>query len=132
MSNITYHIIIKGHFSHNGNFIGEDHEGLKIHVYKKIMDRNRLKSVDDISFPLYAIGTIKVFAKLTGKPGDADREILESEGKKETFERLTAFSIFKNFEELIDAYAISIRLNKNFNDVYAKEQTLAAVNAFYK
>ena len=130
---ITHHIIIEGHFSQNGNFIGIDSDGLNIHVYKVQMDLLGEKSIAGIKFPLFAIGVYKIFEKLTGEVGDSNREkVLKEDGTIDTFERLTAMAIFKNFEDLIKAYSDEGALNMNFNQSVVDENTIKAENAFKK
>ena len=129
--NISHHIIVSGHFSKNGNFIGKDANGESIHIYKKQMDLKNLKSNEDVVFPLFAIGVVKVFTRLKGELGDSEREIaIKDDGSNETFERLTAMAVFKKFENLIDVYATGIVLNSDFNLDTVNENNIKANNAF--
>ena len=122
MSSITQHIIIEGHFSRNGNFIGTNTEEQEIHIYRAQMEFLKLKNIDDIKFPLFAVGTIKTFDRLTGELGDSERKkILKSDGENETFERLTALAVFQNFEDIVDAHLVNAELNLDEKEIVAEE-----------
>lgn len=110
---IKRYIITDGHFSKNGNFIGITSKAENIHIYKKVMDLLNLKSITDISFPLFAFGEIEVFDKLTGEPGNANREkIYDVNGITKKFERLTAMGVFASFVSFIDAYTSPIIISE--------------------
>jgi len=108
------YIIIDGHFSKNGNFIGITSNNEKIHIYEIQMNLLNLKSIDDVKFPLFALGTIKVFDELTGESGDTERKpIINENGVNKTFERLTANVVYSSFDSLINTiYASKIALNE--------------------
>lgn len=125
MNKYTRHIIVSGHFSGNGNFIGIDSNNQKIHCYKAQMDLINLRTNQDIKFPLFALATNKVFNVLTGEPGDAIREPIIKDGVNETFERLTATRVMKSHDDLIDVYESQISLCQDVIEDL-KAQTLAA------
>lgn len=128
---ITHHVIVSGHFSRNDNFIGIDFNGETIHIYKIQMELLNLKSINDITFPLFAIGIVKSFNKLTGEVGEINREIItDINGEDERFDRLTARAVFKKFETLIDAYANESALNLDFNSKVVAENATQAQSAF--
>jgi hypothetical protein len=130
---LTHHIIVTGHFSKNGNFIGVDHNGKTIHIYEIQMEILNLKAIKDITFPLFAIGTVKTFNELSGNFGEENRKkIINAIGETKKFDRLTSKAIFKNFENLIDAYAQESALNVDFNTEYVEENKVNAENAFKK
>jgi hypothetical protein len=129
--NVTHHIIINGHFSERGNFIGITHENELIHVYKEQMDLVNIKFNHEISFPLFSIAAIKSFDKLSGKSGELNRKlILKTDGTTQRFQRLTARAIFKDFQSLIRAYANESALNMNFNNELVAQHRQSAENAF--
>jgi|GEM_PF-4651879 len=109
---MNYNIIISGHFSKSGNFVGINHKKEKIHIPKSQMNFLNLKSIEDIKFPLFAFGNIKTFDRLTGKSGDQNREvIINRNGVKETFERFTAHLVYKDFDSFIKVFTYPISLN---------------------
>ena len=139
MSSISHHIIVDGHFSINGNFIGLDSNKRSIHVYKIQMKLIDLSSYENIQFPLFALGTIENFDKQNYKPIDLNTKgIVNDDDTDVTFERLVSKAIFKNFEALIDAYAGEIELNERisqslsqrFDNSIAKEAKQNAEDAF--
>ncbi len=128
---ITYHVIVSGHFSRNDNFIGIDYKGEVIHIYKIQMELLNLKSINDITFPLFAIGVVKRFDRLEGEVGDINRKLItDKNGDNEKFNRLTARAVFKNLETLIDAYANESALNLDFNPDVVAQNAMEAHNAF--
>lgn len=109
---MNYNIIVSGHFSKNGNFIGVNHKKEKIHIYKNQMDSLNLRLIEDIKFPIFAFGNVKIFDRLTGEFGDENREIITHNHEvKETFNRLTASVVHKDFDSFINAFAEPIILN---------------------
>lgn len=108
------YIIVGGHFSRNGNFIGITSNNEKIHIYEIQMSLLNLKSIHDVTLPLFALGTIKTFPELTGESGDTERKpIIKENGENKTFERLTAKVVYSSFDSLINAvYASEIALNE--------------------
>ena len=108
MNDNTLHVIVSGHFSRNGNFIGIDSNNQHIHCYKVQMDLINLHKHEDINFPLFAFAKIKVFNVLSGEPGDADRQPVIKNGVNETFERLTAMRVMISYDVLIDVYQSEI------------------------
>lgn len=130
-NDITHQIIISGHFSKNGNFIGISSNDDVIHIYKVQMDLLNLKSKGDITFPIFVTSVVKSFDKLSGEPGDTERkQIFNSDGAIQRFDRLTAVAIFKDFDSLVDAYAVESALNFDYNLEVVKEYTIEAQNAF--
>jgi hypothetical protein len=110
---MQYFIIVNGHFSKNGNFIGIDYKNEEVHIYKEQMDLHNLKSIKNITFPLFIIAKIKTFNKLTGEFGEENREpIMNKDGSIQTFDRLTALSVFLNFDSIINVFIPDIILNK--------------------
>jgi len=109
---MNYNIIISGHFSINGNFIGTNHRKEEIHIGKDQMDSLNLMSVEDIKFPLFAFAKMQIYDRLTGKPGDQNRKVvINSNGIIEKFERLTAYAIYKDFDSFINVFTYPINLN---------------------
>lgn len=130
-NNITHHIIISGHFSKNGNFIGIDSNDKSVHIYKVQMDLLNLKSDEEIIYPLFVVAVVKSFDVLSGEPGDSERkQIFNRDGSNQIFDRLTAMAVFKNFESLVYAYAKESALNIDFNSEVVEENTIKAQNAF--
>jgi hypothetical protein len=105
-------IIVEGHFSKNGNFIGINHRNEAIYVAKYQIDSLNLNSNGDIKFPLFALGKIEVYPRLTGTLGSHKREIIiNKDGVNETFERLTAYAVYADFDSLIEIFTWPISLN---------------------
>ena len=94
------------------------------------MDLLNLKSIEDITFPLFVIGRIEVYPRLTGELGDAERKpIINNDGVNETFERLTAMAVFTSFNSLINAYASEIALNEGVIEAFkSKAESLGVKN----
>lgn len=108
-----YMIIVNGHFSKNGNFIGIDYKNEEVHIYKEQMDLHNLKSIKNIIFPLFVIAKIKTFERYTGEFGEKEREpIMNKTGSIQTFDRLTALSIYLNFDSYLNIFTTEIILNK--------------------
>ncbi|WKL50436.1 hypothetical protein Q1W71_11840 [Flavobacterium pectinovorum] len=106
-------IIVNGHFSKNGNFIGIDYKNEEVHIYKEQMDLHNLKSIENIIFPLFVIAKIKTFDRYIGEFGEEKREpIINKAGSKQTFDRLTALSVYLNFDSYINIFTTEIILNK--------------------
>lgn len=119
----TLHIIVEGRFSKNGNFLGIDSIGLDIHIYKKQMELLNLKYFSDITFPLFAIGKVKTFNKLTGEPGDEGRlPIVYRDGTKVKFSRLTSMAVFTSYDKLKDALYSGITLSEESDKMLRSER----------
>jgi hypothetical protein len=91
MKNIS---ISSGNFTAAGNFTGYNLLGERVHVYKRQMDTLGWKEDKDVKFPFYAVATVKEFQQL-GEDGEPTGE---------TFDRLTATSVFKTEQDIINAH----------------------------
>ena len=86
--------ITSGNFTAAGNFTGYNLLGERVHVYKRQMDTLGWKEDKDVKFPFYAVAVNKEFQQL-GEDGEPTGE---------TFDRLTATSVFKTESDIINAH----------------------------
>lgn len=89
------YVINNGAFTAAGNFSGYTALGERVHFFKRQMESLGWTSNEDVTFPFYAIATIKTINRV-----DANNE-----PTGETDERLTALSAFKTKAEILQAHA---------------------------
>jgi hypothetical protein len=95
------YVLMSGAFTQAGNFTGYTPKGERIHVHGKQMNNVGIKADEDIKFPLFVIGDIKKIGQLD-ENGEAK---LNEDGSPVQVDRLTALSVYKSKDELINVYA---------------------------
>jgi hypothetical protein len=102
--------ISSGNFTANGNFTGYNLLGERVHIYKRQMEQLGWAKDADVKFPFYTVATVKEYQKVdeNGEPTD------------ETFDRLTATSVFKDEISLIGAHVANASTDAKINSAIAK------------
>lgn len=101
--------IVSGNFSANGNFSGYTALGERLFIHKTQMNSLGFSKESDkpVSFPFYAIGTVKQIGQL-----DENGKVkVNAEGTPVTVDRLQALSIFGTKEALTNAHVDTATLD---------------------
>jgi hypothetical protein len=94
------YVINNGSFTAAGNFSGYTALGERVHIFARQMESLGWSSVDEVGFPFYAIGDVKQIDNV-----DENGAILSSSS------RLTALSVFKSKNDIVNAHAESAFLD---------------------
>jgi hypothetical protein len=87
-------VITSGAFTTAGNYSGYTAKGLRVHVFGRQLKSVGWEADEDVSLPFYAIAETKTINRV-----DA-----EGNATGETAERLTALSVFKSKDDLVNAH----------------------------
>ena len=93
-------VIVSGNFTENGNFSGYDAFGTRLHIHKRQMEAAGMDTIEKVKFPFHAIGAVKQIGQLD----ENSEPKLNAEGAPVLVDRLTATSVFKTREELVNAH----------------------------
>ena len=110
MANLT---INNGAFTSAGNFSGYTAKGKRVHIYKRQMEALGWSTDKDVQFPFFCIAEIKQIQSVdeAGKPvGDPS-------------DRLTALSVFKERENLIEAHKEDALLDIEIKQAITEQAT---------
>lgn len=114
----SIHVIKRGGFSSNGNFIGRDDDFNTIFIPQSVMKSSRFSSLDNIQFPFYSIAFVETYNKLDGKPGDKQRNVVKTaNGKIVQFKRLTSRFVSPNIDNLLRVYTETISINAELIEI---------------
>ena len=107
------YVINNGSFTAAGNFSGYTALGERVHIFGRQMESLGWTSLDDVSFPFYAIGDVKQIDNV-----DENGTIISST------DRLTALSVFKSKADIVSAHAesafLDVEIKKSISEEAAK------------
>lgn len=115
--------IISGKFTTAGNFTGYTAKGTRIHLYGRQMESLGFKEDKDVKFPLFGIAEVK-----TINPFDENGEPkMKADGTPELTDRLTALSVFKSKEDLVEVYVEEATLGMDIQKAIATKASSAGL-----
>lgn len=107
------YVINNGSFTAAGNFSGYTALGERVHIFGRQMESLGWTSLDDVSFPFYAIGDVKQIDNV-----DENGTVISST------DRLTALSVFKSKADIVSAHAesafLDVEIKKSISEEAAK------------
>jgi len=104
------YVINNGSFTAAGNFSGYTALGERVHIFGRQMESLGWTSLDEVSFPFYAIGDVKQIDNV-----DENGAVISST------DRLTALSVFKSKADIVSAHAESAFLDVEIKKSIAEE-----------
>lgn len=110
------YVLTSGSLTDSGNLTGYSTIGVRVHVYQRQLEALGIKDQNDLKFPMFCVAEEKEFT----------RPVLDAQGKEtgetETFERLTALSLFKTKADLINAISTERLLDSEIDATVEKER----------
>ena len=113
------YVINNGKFTGAGNFSGYTAKGKRIHIFGRQMESIGWATNEDVSFPFYCIAEEKTINAV-----DADNN-----PTGETAQRLTALSVFKTEDSLIQAHTDESLLNTKIRKAVKEQAVTAGLSA---
>lgn len=115
--------VISGKFTAAGNFTGYTAKGERIHIYGRQMESVGMKADADVKLPLFVIGETKQI-----NPFDENGEPkMNADGTPELTDRLTALSVFKSKEDLVEVYVEEATLDMDIQKSIRERATSAGL-----
>lgn len=102
MKNIS---ISSGNFTDKGNFTGYNLLGERVHCFKRQMEQLGWSKDADVKFPFFVVAAVKEYQEVDDEGNPTD----------ETFERLTATSVFKSENDIINAHVANASTEAKIN-----------------